>query len=43
MVESQRNMTIDLNIKSVSMKVSENTPVVVYWQRGNYYYLISRK
>eukprot|EP00347_Sterkiella_histriomuscorum_P014694 403359906 len=34
MGDSQRNMTIDLNIKSVSLKVTENTAVCVYWQRG---------
>ena len=35
MVEAgQRNMTIDLHIKSVSLKVTENTAVCVFWQRG---------
>lgn len=29
-----KNMTIDLHIKSVMLKVSEHTPVRVYWQRG---------
>jgi hypothetical protein len=35
MVENQRNMTIDLHIKTLCMKVTEHTPVYVIWQRGN--------
>lgn len=31
----QRNMNIDLHIKSLSMKVGEHTPVFVTWQRGS--------
>eukprot|EP00347_Sterkiella_histriomuscorum_P006359 403353063 len=31
----QRNMTIDLHIKQLSIKVSEQMPVYVQWQRGN--------
>lgn len=31
---NQRNMTIDLHIKTLSLKVTEHTPVYVTWQRG---------
>ena len=31
----QKNMQIDLHIKSVSLKVTEHSPVCVIWQRGN--------
>jgi hypothetical protein len=37
MVESQRNMTIDLHIKMLCIKVTEHTPLYVAWQRGNYH------
>lgn len=30
----QKNMTIELNIKTVSLKVTETSPIVVYWARG---------
>jgi len=30
-------MTIDLHIKSVSLKVTENTAVCVFWQRGRFH------
>lgn len=32
---TQRNMTIDLHVKLLSMKVAEHTPVSIIWQRGN--------
>lgn len=31
MVENQRNMTIDLHIKNLQVKVTEHTPVYVMW------------
>jgi hypothetical protein len=37
MVEAnQRNMNIDLHIKSLTIKVTEHTPVYVAWQRGKH-------
>ena len=38
MVESsnQRNMNIDLHIKSLTIKVSMHTALYVVWQRGTY-------
>jgi hypothetical protein len=30
----QRQMIIDLYIKTVQMKVAEKTPIKVIWQRG---------
>jgi hypothetical protein len=30
-------MTIELNIKTVSLKVTETSPIVVYWARGTYH------
>jgi hypothetical protein len=37
MVENanQKNMTIDLHIKMLQIKVTEHTPIYVIWQRGN--------
>jgi hypothetical protein len=32
---NQKNMTIDLHIKTLALKVTEHTPVFVTWQRGN--------
>ena len=35
MVENnQKNMTIDLHIKSLSIKVTEHTPIYLVWSRG---------
>ena len=38
MVESpganQKNMTLDLHIKTLSLHVTEHTPVYVIWSRG---------
>ena len=30
-MESQKNMTIDLHVKMLSIKVKEHTPVYVAW------------
>ena len=34
MAAEQKNMTLDLNIKSVRIQVIENTPIFVMWKRG---------
>jgi hypothetical protein len=31
---NQKNLTIDLHIKTLCIKVSEHTPVHVIWSRG---------
>ena len=32
--KGSKNMTIELHIKLVSLKVTEQTQIVVYWSRG---------
>lgn len=34
MADKQKNLNIDLHIKSLCIKVTDKTPVYVIWQRG---------